>query len=111
MWRSESARVRLAAVASAASAWYVEARYRVQVAACVRGRQLPSRAHRTFVCPATEDLREGLGPPVTRVHERLLAIEEAEEEPSPPIVTIVLAAVERFLRSSLRMGPLQEGQL
>ncbi|CAE7211986.1 unnamed protein product [Symbiodinium sp. CCMP2592] len=51
--------------------------------ACTCGLLAPSRAHRTWVCPDTADLRRSIAMPLTRCQDRLMAVESCEEPPAP----------------------------
>ncbi|CAE7276857.1 PDE9A [Symbiodinium sp. CCMP2592] len=78
--------VRLAALGSGGSIWYHCKRLDVSspdTTACVCGLLQPSRAHLTWCCTSTTELRQSLALPSTRAGERLFAAEISEYPAAP----------------------------
>ncbi|CAE7362760.1 gcs-1 [Symbiodinium sp. CCMP2592] len=80
---------RRAAMATGGTCWYYGAMHALddkEHAVCTCGLTAPSRAHRSWVCADTADLRHGIPMPLNRAQERLMARESVEEPPAPVLV-------------------------
>eukprot|EP00439_Symbiodinium_sp_Y106_P017651 s5566_g2.t1 len=105
IWKqAESIDLKRAAMATGGSVWHLGARKSIpsdRQSRCLCGLLMPSRAHLTFACEATRDLRQALEAPSTRVNDRLMARESVEEPPPPH--TVADAELGEELAEDLRL--------
>ncbi|CAE7203874.1 PDE9A [Symbiodinium sp. CCMP2592] len=81
---AETPALRRACLASGGSFWHLEPRYPRPQQLCLCGLRTPSRAHLTWCCPQTSDLRREIVAPQHRAAERLFAFPGEEVPPPPP---------------------------